>query len=728
LKVGQIGAGKCDIRDINVMTVQTAVRALGYAWDKKTKFDEDDEDDEEDITLAEQNREKIVQLMRTAKGYFCDECITGDAIVITRDGPERMNKLSDKIGKEVLSFSGTSVVWKRITGFYRKGVRKILNVTLTNGQSIRCTEEHPIYTRIGWKQTSQLKRGDEILYCASAAAESEFQLSGNTRVGFQSTYSDTKSDLDPSVSGRKSLTRRQTQRQDVNVAAENMLNCMPEHCKHSSREGAANSITDLFADTTKDQTNGVYVSPSRKKRQYSEHCSVIRGFLFLLKGAAIQGFTAIMDYFKPNGLSSNRIILRDCQQSIGNTKTAVSGNGPLRTEHAAILSCCESTVLSATNSENESQNPGWTRSAASDSPGGFATMDQGQKVQSHCTLKALLWKKLKSHLIGYPIIMGRPPSINREPTTTFTAAKNAETTLLHVSNNTFRSACSTKFVKVESVIPCGEEEVYDISVEGTHCFFANGLLVHNCQHWRAETCQLVAREMHSAYFVYGMSATPYRDEGDDMMIQACFGKKIAQITASDLIRGGWLIAPKIKIVHIKHTTPYKTWQTIYKDAVVENKKYNSIIANIATKYIENDRQVLILVHQINHGKDLASRIPDAIFLSGKSSKKKREDALERMRAKEISCIVSTTIFDEGIDVRSLDTVILAGQGKSRTRAMQRVGRALRTFTDKRTGRVKTTATIIDFRILCKYLEEHSEAREEMYETEPEFQIEHIYER
>jgi len=36
------------------------------------------------------------------------------------------------------------------------------------------------------------------------------------------------------------------------------------------------------------------------------------------------------------------------------------------------------------------------------------------------------------------------------------------------------------YEEVRSVEPCGMEEVYDLAVAGTHVFFANGVLVHNC--------------------------------------------------------------------------------------------------------------------------------------------------------------------------------------------------------------------------------------------------------
>ena len=37
-----------------------------------------------------------------------------------------------------------------------------------------------------------------------------------------------------------------------------------------------------------------------------------------------------------------------------------------------------------------------------------------------------------------------------------------------------------KLEKIKSIIPCAEVEVWDIEVANTHCFFAEGVLVHNC--------------------------------------------------------------------------------------------------------------------------------------------------------------------------------------------------------------------------------------------------------
>jgi len=366
IKVGQIGGGTIDIRDINVMTVQTAVRALGEKWDSKHKFDNDDTADN---TPIEKRKDDIVKLLNTAKGAICDECINGDAIVTTKSGPVRMDKLYKYIGKEILSFcSKNGIGWKKITHFYKKGKRKTLKITLSNGMSIRCTDDHLIMTNLEWKMAKNIRKNDLVLY-----------------------------------STKKSLA-------------------------------------------------------------YNINFSAVKS------------------------------------------------------------------------------------------------------IESYCN-----------------------------------------------------------------------EPVFDITVEDTHCFFANGILVHNCQHWKAETCQLVVRSLKNAYYTYGLSATPYREQGDDLMINACFGKVISNVPASYLIKQGWLIKPSIKIVHIKNEkSKFRQWQQIYKDQVSENEEYNQLVSNITNGYIKHGRLVLVLIQQIKHGQKLEKMIPGSVFLSGKSSRKKRQKYITKLLNQEIS--------------------------------------------------------------------------------------------
>jgi superfamily II DNA or RNA helicase len=95
-----------------------------------------------------------------------------------------------------------------------------------------------------------------------------------------------------------------------------------------------------------------------------------------------------------------------------------------------------------------------------------------------------------------------------------------------------------------------------------------------------------------------------------------------------------------------------------------------------------------------------------------------------MRLGHAPVTVASTIFDEGIDVRPLDALILAGAGKSPTRALQRIGRVIRKYTYP-DGREKTNAYVYDFWDHLPYLTDHALERLKMYQSEPEFVIKHL---
>lgn len=443
IKVGKVGGGVVDLQDITVMTVQTAVRVLGK---KFKKFDSESPDEKIDNGVIKKYGPQILSYLHECQGVICDECITGDAVVITEDGPVKMENLHEKIGKKVLSFDGNKTIWKKITNFYRKGKRKTLKIILTNNSEIRCTPEHLIKIRNGWTSAEELKKDDSVL-------------------------------------------------------------------------------------------------------------------------------------------------------------------------------------------------------------------------------------------------------------------------------------CVNNYIKIKSIEKGSEEEVFDISVEDTHCFFANGALVHNCHHWRADQCTEVTNALEKAYYRIGCSATPFRDQDDDMAIQSCFGKVTTNVKASELITSGHLVKPTIYMVHFKPKQVIgTTWQSIYKECVVESKEYNKIVASMAQSYIDAGRLALILVQQIAHGELLNSLIPGSLFIQGDSPKKERLGALKKLQNRYIKCIITSPLFDEGVNIRALNTLILAGGGKSRTRALQRIGRILRRFDGVPK---KTDAIAIDFFIHADYLRDHAKERVKIYGTEPEFEVIHI---
>lgn len=228
-----------------------------------------------------------------------------------------------------------------------------------------------------------------------------------------------------------------------------------------------------------------------------------------------------------------------------------------------------------------------------------------------------------------------------------------------------------------------------------------------------------------ANYAFGYSASPWRDDGSDLMIEGAFGKRIVDITASYLIERGYLVRPEIEI----HDTSYDTsnqptkYVDVYKKYIVENDVRNIQIASDAINEYNNGKNTLILVTQIKHG-EMLQNIMSAMgvpvnFISGKSGMKRRRQAIQDMRDGKIQILIATTIADVGLDIPRLDSLVEAGSGKSSVTALQRLGRIMRPFGNK------TSCKFISYSDHVRYLNEHIKRKIDIWSTENEFIIRRI---
>lgn len=228
-----------------------------------------------------------------------------------------------------------------------------------------------------------------------------------------------------------------------------------------------------------------------------------------------------------------------------------------------------------------------------------------------------------------------------------------------------------------------------------------------------------------ATYAFGYSASPWRDDGSDLMIEGAFGKRICDITASYLINQGYLVKPLIEI----HDTNYDTsnqptkYVEVYKKYIVENTVRNIQVANDAIAEYNAGKNTLILVTQIKHGEELqnimsAMGVP-VNFISGKSGMKRRKQAIQDMRDGKIQILIATTIADVGLDIPRLESLVEAGAGKSSVTALQRLGRIMRIYENKK------SCKFISYNDHVRYLDEHIKRKQEIWATEPEFIIRRV---
>jgi superfamily II DNA or RNA helicase len=248
------------------------------------------------------------------------------------------------------------------------------------------------------------------------------------------------------------------------------------------------------------------------------------------------------------------------------------------------------------------------------------------------------------------------------------------------------------------------------------------LVVDECHHIAHNQSFDVLMEI-PGWHRYGFSGTPL-DRGalNDLKLIACTGPVEVDVSNADLIKAGWSAKP---IIHMhEYQSSSEKWKAEYSEAydtlITHNDDRNRAIVDLAEEEQAAGHSVLIIVTRIAHGKILNDLLDDeaVIFVNGSSPMDDRRGALEMLEM--LDCIViSTNIFDEGVDVPSMGSIILACGNKSHIKLLQRIGRGLR----RKTG-LDNTVPIHDFIDGDnEYLLNHTERRLEVYEAEG-FQIKH----
>jgi superfamily II DNA or RNA helicase len=222
-------------------------------------------------------------------------------------------------------------------------------------------------------------------------------------------------------------------------------------------------------------------------------------------------------------------------------------------------------------------------------------------------------------------------------------------------------------------------------------------------------------------YIYGMSGTPHKMEETDLLIKALLGDIIVDIPASELIDKGFLIKPVIKFFEVpKEYIENRTYTAIYKEYVVENLRRNKMVVSSTQKLVENGFQTLVLFRQIAHGKKLLEMLRkegvEVEMLSGKDKLERREEIKARLLSGELRCVISSSIYDTGVDISSLNALVLASPNKSLVRALQRIGRVIRIHPGK------TEVRVVDFWDNAMYLKNHSKRRYQIYCQEKGFEV------
>lgn len=249
---------------------------------------------------------------------------------------------------------------------------------------------------------------------------------------------------------------------------------------------------------------------------------------------------------------------------------------------------------------------------------------------------------------------------------------------------------------------------------------AKGIYFDETHHAAAKTCKAVLTASPEAYWRFGGSATPYRESGDGIMIQAMFGAKIVDISASYLIEKGFLVPPHIFLVPIDSAVDFHSYKKIYSHCIEKNDTLNNSVADTANHMVSRGLTCLVLVQHYPQGDYIKDLVPGSVFMTSRMTSKQRKKTLQDLREGRLRCAIATSLADEGLDVPILDSVILAGGGASATRINQRIGRTLRKPQDPNIHKDKSI--VIAYEHNARFLDKHAKKTRSVLKKEKAFVV------
>ncbi len=226
---------------------------------------------------------------------------------------------------------------------------------------------------------------------------------------------------------------------------------------------------------------------------------------------------------------------------------------------------------------------------------------------------------------------------------------------------------------------------------------------------------LLSRQFRSAYYRWGLTATPFmKDQYSNQLLMGCTGDKLCQISNAQLIQSGHLTPPRVVIIKMDSVKGPKMWPEVYDSAIILNEVRNR---RIIEELIDCPKPAFVMTTRLGHAKVLRNLAESLGFslpavVCGDTSNKDRTQVIKDLQSGKEKAIIATTIFDEGVDLPELRTLIFAGGGKSTVAQLQRIGRGLRTSAGKH------EILVIDFNDTSgAILKRHSAARHKVWVDE-----------
>ena len=206
---------------------------------------------------------------------------------------------------------------------------------------------------------------------------------------------------------------------------------------------------------------------------------------------------------------------------------------------------------------------------------------------------------------------------------------------------------------------------------------------------------------------WGLTGTVPKEKFESVGIVCSIGPVINKISAKELQDKDVLAQCHVNIVQMIDTAVHTNYQSELK-YLLEDKGRLDYISNLCNS-IKDTGNTLILVDRISAGNELASRIPDSVFVSGSTKSADRKTEYDEVSTASSKVIIATYgVAAVGINIPRIFHLVLLEPGKSFVRVIQSIGRGIRKAEDK------DFVQIWDITSTCKFAKRHLTKRKAFY--------------
>ena len=217
------------------------------------------------------------------------------------------------------------------------------------------------------------------------------------------------------------------------------------------------------------------------------------------------------------------------------------------------------------------------------------------------------------------------------------------------------------------------------------------IILDECHHIPAETFRNTISKLQT-FYLYGLTATPFRKYNDSKLIFIHLGEVISEIKSNEISTAK---KPKIIIRNTELDVPFNSktdkFEILSKILVHDSTRNRAILQDVINE-LKSDKKAVIITERKEHIDSLYQYLKqsyEAITLSGEDSESSKNSKWKLLKEGNYQVLITTgQFFGEGTDLQNANCLFLVYPFSFEGKLIQYIGRVQRS---------EITPTIYDYR-------------------------------